>query len=616
MKSERTRFRDLSEREDAERTRQARRLTDLNAKAVKRGGDDPRTNLNALQADEAKELARLRGLNEIGALDPLDSASNFERVDPLFVAVRDLFNARPALIGSGDKRVFNFGKRGRLYTCNLNNGIWVNDTNYPEVVTIALVLGSLIADGALPPRVAAIDQIPREWQKQLEQVGNDTKNSDEFLASRIFADPSDPAYGTFSESLYAAIGQAQKSFALAADVLSILDEEGDPTGSRQASGAVDCQEFARVVRCLIDQGIAKPVAQLHRRVTACLNQIQDLGSSDQPGDDGISLPDLNQVTDYQIQGDNVKLMGPLICAAMFEELKVFQVLDKLVELSQNGMLPIGQGEAGKMLYLYWKNTPNRISEGERRNIYAMTLGIPGGDGGGTPNREFNDLWLRFVSAVSSLIRQRTADQILRSNLPAAISQQQVRKAARDLAMNLSSRGYGMTYYLARDLRDQISEIIKLLGDKQIMAAYGARDMWQVIDQVATLELGGARNTSRYRTLATCGAIITAWLANKVERYNKATSRVIIDIDEVLSLDPPTSPDPTKTPTDYDLVNACELWLADTATSDQRIEELSQPREAPVMTSRPVAIPSLAREMLEQAGVGVPGFGMSAAMTRQ
>jgi len=32
-------------------------------------------------------------------------------------------------------------------------------------------------------------------------------------------------------------------------------------------------------------------------------------------------------------------------------------------------------------------------------------------------------------------------------------------------------------------------------------AYGNRDQWQVIDQVDTAELGGARNTSRSRTLA-------------------------------------------------------------------------------------------------------------------
>jgi hypothetical protein len=140
-------------------------------------------------------------------------------------------------------------------------------------------------------------------------------------------------------------------------------------------------------------------------------------------------------------------------------------------------------------------------------------------------------------------------------------------------------------------------------------------MWQVIDQVAVLELGGARNSARYRTLATCGAIITAWLANNVDRYNKATSRPIIDVDDVLSSDPATAgPDATTKPTDYDLVNACELWLADTATSDASVEQLSQPREAPVMTSRPVQVPAIAREMLEQAGVSAPGLGLGMGMS--
>ena len=140
-------------------------------------------------------------------------------------------------------------------------------------------------------------------------------------------------------------------------------------------------------------------------------------------------------------------------------------------------------------------------------------------------------------------------------------------------------------------------------------------MWQVIDQVATLELGGARNSARYSTMANCGGIITAWLANNIVRYNRPSGAAVINVDEVLSLDPPTSPNPTNDPRDYDLVNACELWLADTATSDQRIEELSQPREAPLMTSRPVQIPAIAREMLDQAGVSVPGLGMAASSWR-
>src|SRR5688572_13022638 len=304
-------------------------------------------------------------------------------------------------------------------------------------------------------------------------------------------------------------------------------------------------------------------------------------------------------------------MGAIICSAMLEELKAFQVVDRLVEMSQNGTLPIGRGEAGEMLYKYWKETPNRMSEAERLNFYAITIGTTGGDANGRTNREFNDLWMRFVSSVSSLVRQNQVAKLLQQNIPAAIGQQQVRKAARDLALNLSSHGYGMALYAAIELQAEINKIIALLGHKDITSAFGARDMWQVIDQVAVLELGGAKNTAHYATLATCGAIITAWLANNVKKFNRPTTEPVIDLIEVTSNNPRTAgKKTTEDPSDYDLVNACELWLADTATSDDRIEQIArEPRESPAMTSKPVQIPSIAREMLEQAGIPGMGFGM-------
>jgi hypothetical protein len=600
-------FIDLPKREQQERDRLTARLAYLKDKETKRGGNLP--------SDEASELARLTAIKDIGALNPLSSDDSYERVDALFVAVRDLFNDKPALIGGdGRHRLLNFTVEGELNVCPAET------KNFPPIVTISLVLGILANDEVIPPRVMVVPRIAskpaahRSARAEVEaEQQQKQKCENDVLALQIVSDQSDAAYLKFVDAFYKAIGEVSGAFTLASAVLPILDEEGDPTGKANEPGKVECKEFARVVRCLIERGVTKPVPQLRRRVNECLNKIQQVGE-----DSGISLPDLNEASNYQIQEENVRLMGPIICSAMFEELKVFQVLDKLVEQAQNGTLVTSRGKAGEMLYKYWKETPNRMSEGERSNLYALTLGTPGGDSSGMPNRDFNDLWLRFVSSVSSLVRQRTTDQLLRSTFPAAISQQQVRKAARDLALNLSSRGYGMTLYLALELQSQIKMIIQLLGDKDIMGIYGARDMWQVIDQVATLELaGGARNTARYRTLATCGAIITAWLANNVKKYNSPTSRMIIDTDEVLSIDPATSSDATRTPTDYDLVNACELWLADTATSDDQIEQISQnPRESPMMTSRPVQIPAIAREMLDQAGIGVPGFGLGMGMRRQ
>jgi hypothetical protein len=573
------RFRDLVERESQERDHL--RLEKERLLERKR-----------LTEAENDDLERIKAVLQRVADEPT------EMVDPLYVGARDFFNANPGLLG---KALLNHSD-GRLQTkpffTHTKKAAAANTNSIQEedIVIISLVLGLLAIDNVEPPRV---------------QVSGTFKLDSIFIVS----DPTDPAKDSFSKGFFAAFGETQGMFDLAKLVLPILEEEGDPSKTRSQAGEVDVAEFANVMRCLKEKGITKGKGQLHRRVSECLDKIQKVGVDRPLSDIGIALPDLNETTDFEIQKENVQLTGVPICGAMFEELKVFQVVDKLVELSQTGMLAVSRGEAGEALYKYWKDTPTRMSEAERRNFYALTIGVPGGDANGSGNREFNDLWIRFVSSVSSLVRQKTADQILRANIPAAISQQQVRKAARHLAMNLSAHAYGMSLYFALEMQDQIRLMIKLLSDKEIMSAYGARDMWQVIDQVAVLELGGARNSARYRTLATCGAIITAWLANNVDRYNKATSRPIIDVDDVLSSDPATAgPDATTKPTDYDLVNACELWLADTATSDASVEQLSQPREAPVMTSRPVQVPAIAREMLEQAGVSAPGLGLGMGMS--
>jgi hypothetical protein len=355
---------------------------------------------------------------------------------------------------------------------------------------------------------------------------------------------------------------------------------------------------------------ADKIDQLGRRVGEALNSVQNVGENPDPSHIDIDLPDLEQeTTDFEIVADNIFALQPAYFAAMLEELKVFQVVDKLVELFQNGILPIGKGNAGTSLFKYWKDTATRVSEAERRSFYARTLGIVGGDDGGSPNREFNDLWMRFVSGVSSFIRQNNVDDLLRTRIPGAISQQQVRKAGRDLAANLSLHGFGMAHFMATELQKLVRDVIKLLSDPDIKNAYGARDMWQVIDQVAALELGGSKNSVRYRTMAASGAIIIAWLAQNARELSSTAFGSILNLADIQDPSPrPVGTKPTTAPTDFELVNACEQWLAVTGTQEDQVESYAQPKEAPNMTSKPIQIPSIARDMLES--VGVPAMSMS------
>src|SRR5205823_5564381 len=141
------------------------------------------------------------------------------------------------------------------------------------------------------------------------------------------------------------------------------------------------------------------------------------------------------------------------------------------------------------------------------------------------------------------------------------------------------------------------------SDSEIKNAFGARDMFQVIEQVAAMELGGAENTVRYRTMANSGAVIIRWLANHRTALASANLIQLLDSTVVLKQSSAASTgDIFVSPTDYDLVEASEQWLAVTGTPEDKIDEFSQPVQPPQTTSRPIQIPAAARDLLDSVGV--------------
>lgn len=253
----------------------------------------------------------------------------------------------------------------------------------------------------------------------------------------------------------------------------------------------------------------------------------------------IALPRL--VAPTTIQSQNVSAAAVIYAACQFEQMKVFAVADRIVERWQQGTLPVSRSGASRTLTNYWKDAPNRLSESERRSVYARTVGLPGGEPGPQPNREFGDLWMRFVSSVSAFAGQNTVTPVLRGK---KVSEAAVRKAGRDLAANLSLHGYGMGYFAATTLQNQITAATGILSLPEVRSAYGARDMWQVVDKVATSELGGAVNVNKHRTLASAGLEIFRWLGTQHSASRAATATGI----------------PSRA-----LVKACEAWLVASAT---------------------------------------------------
>ena len=113
----------------------------------------------------------------------------------------------------------------------------------------------------------------------------------------------------------------------------------------------------------------------------------------------IELPDLESHTDVEIVKDNLLAAQAIYFAYQLEELRLFQVVERIVEMFQQRLLPLGRGRAGQILEQYWR-AHRPMPESDRRNAYWRMFGVaPSGDAqAGEANSEFLSLWMRFVAA--------------------------------------------------------------------------------------------------------------------------------------------------------------------------------------------------------------------------
>ena len=255
----------------------------------------------------------------------------------------------------------------------------------------------------------------------------------------------------------------------------------------------------------------------------------------------LNEPDLDG--DQDIVADNIRVVQAIYFASQLEDMRMFQVVERLVQLFQQGQLPLGRGQ-GRRLVRSFVTADARPSLRDRRVLYVRALGVPGGEGDGPqPNREFQLLWLRFIASVAMYQRQQGATAPQGSS---GLAHARVRRSARALAANASAHGAGLRR-ATRRLAVEVNRMRELLEAHDIRQAYGARDMWQVIDQVASIELGGSVNVARHRTRAVAASTVLQWLADHAD----ALSRPAASSGDALAIDPT-------------LINAVDQWLASTA----------------------------------------------------
>ena len=224
--------------------------------------------------------------------------------------------------------------------------------------------------------------------------------------------------------------------------------------------------------------------------------------------------------------DNIRAVAAIFAATEFEQMRLFDVVDRIVELFLNGLLPIGYDSAGRALDQYLRSRDDRLTSAERRALYTRVLGLAGGDvaAGVQANSEFDDLFLRFVTSVAEFDRQRSVTPVPGGGTSLVEATEAVRHAGRDLASNVSLYGYGYAHFAARRLNQQIQEVLAILKQPPILKAYGASNPWHVIEIVTARDLGGKVDVQRYRTLAEKGTNILTPIARYSVAWRGDTGR--------------------------------------------------------------------------------------------
>src|SRR5262249_46215186 len=157
-----------------------------------------------------------------------------------------------------------------------------------------------------------------------------------------------PPFSTaFANALAAARGEFTANRDLYSKVFPILIQEAstgqldDGYGNLPSNDAgsvdpalqsykLDATQWAMVLYNLIQQGVRADDPLLTLKAQTALANAVGAGDNAPPSSISIDLPDLEQVADVQIQVANLEAMQAIYFAAMLEELKIFNVVEKLV----------------------------------------------------------------------------------------------------------------------------------------------------------------------------------------------------------------------------------------------------------------------------------------------
>lgn len=236
-----------------------------------------------------------------------------------------------------------------------------------------------------------------------------------------------------------------------------------------------------------------------------------------------SVDTFEDVEEQGIVRDNILAAGAIdyICE-LGERMGILKLADVLILNWSSGAIDVAAGEAGDMLYAYWKNRDDRTTPEDRGMLYKRVLDK--GDANilsrMVANEHFGTLWHNLMSEVAEYIRRTEKIEEGRGE-SSPVSRSRIYQATRELQYNLTEYCTGMAHKQAHELYSQLQDAIAVLSHEDVMTHFGGRhrkSLWTVIEQMSKAEFGASPSIGAVRSLAVDGNKVFQWIAD----FDKAT----------------------------------------------------------------------------------------------
>ena len=224
------------------------------------------------------------------------------------------------------------------------------------------------------------------------------------------------------------------------------------------------------------------------------------------------------VSPRRIVKANVRASATLFAASTFDEMKLFDVVDRIVDDVQSARVRVTSKPTRAMIDAYASARPERITKADRQELARFVHELVQSTFGQvvTDSVKQMEAYAALVRDVAASVEQFTRDDTSQNQDRDWLADrypEDTFKPAVELALSLSQHGYGAAQRAATKLADQIREASAILADPAIVGAYGAKGQWDLVEK-----LGGksAAEAERIAQRADAGSRLLGSLADTAE----------------------------------------------------------------------------------------------------